>query len=92
MEEDNLGNKEEIIEEKTYRNWMILLYSDTTSYNFNEVIFNITSLKNFAYIKHLPEDDEKKEHYHVYIELNSATTQERLSQLPDRFRILLKDS
>ena len=79
MNEDNLG-KEQIIEDKTYRNWMILLYEDTESYVLSDILFNISSLKNYAYIKHNPESDEKKEHYHVYLELSSATTQERLSK------------
>lgn len=79
MTEDNLG-KEEIIEDKTFRNWMILLYEDTESYVLSDILFNISSLKNYAYIKHSPESDEKKEHYHVYLELSSATTQQRLAK------------
>lgn len=80
MTEENLGSfTEEIIEDKTYRNWMILLYEETESYVLSEVLFNISSLKNYAFIKHEPESDEKKAHFHVYLELSSATTQERLA-------------
>lgn len=81
MTEENLGSfTEEIIEDKTFRNWMILLYEDTTSYVLSDILFNISSLKDYAYIKHYAESDEKKDHYHVYIELSSATTQERLAK------------
>lgn len=57
-----------------YRSFMILLYKDTTSYNFDDVMFEIRGFKHYAYIHHYPESDEKKEHYHLYIHLDSACT------------------
>ena len=51
-----------------YRSFMILLYKETSSYNFDDVIFEIRGFKQYAFIHHLPETDEKKEHYHLYIQ------------------------
>lgn len=71
---------EEIIDNKRYRNFMILFYNENEKDNFDNVIFNIHFLKYYAYIKHLPEDDEKKEHYHAFIRLDSACTEEALAK------------
>lgn len=59
---------------------MILFYDESKHYNFNDVIFNIHSLKYYAYIKHQPETDEKIAHYHAFIHLDSATTEEALAK------------
>lgn len=81
MTEENLGSfYEEIIEDKTFRNWMILLYDQSDNYVLSDILFNISSLKNYAIIKHDPEMEEKQQHFHVYLELSSATTQERLAK------------
>lgn len=72
--------QEEIINDKQYRNFMVLFYDESIHYNFNDVIFNLHSMKYYAYIKHQPETDEKTEHYHAFIHLDSATTEERLSK------------
>ena len=40
---------------KMFRHFFILLYEDSTSYNFKEVIQIIKSQKKYAYIKHIPE-------------------------------------
>lgn len=71
---------EEIFEEKRYRNFIVLFYKDTTSYKFDDIIFNIHGFKYYAYIKHQPEEEEKKEHYHCYIHLDSATTEKALAK------------
>ena len=71
---------EEIIDAKRYRNFMVLLYKDTKSYDFTDVLFNIHSLKYYAYIEHTPEIDEKKSHFHVFIHLDTATTEQALSK------------
>lgn len=71
-----------------FRSFMILLYKDTSSYNFDDVMFEIRGFKQFAYIHHFPEDDEKKEHYHLYIHLDSACTISSVSKrlcVPTRF-------
>lgn len=70
---------EEIITKK-YRCFTIILYEDTSSYDINEVLFNIRGFKYYAYIKHQPESDEKKAHYHVIIKLDNATTCEGISK------------
>lgn len=73
----------ELIEEqnpKKFRNWLILLYEDTTSYNFEDVIRIIKSQKKWAYIKHFPESNEKKEHFHVILSFENATKKDTLSR------------
>lgn len=72
-----------ILEEKSskkYRHWLILLYEDTTSYDFKEVLRIIKSQKKWAYIKHIPESNEKKEHFHVILSFENATKKETLSK------------
>lgn len=71
---------EEIIDEKRYRNFMVLFYKTSSNYNFDDVIFNIHSLKYYAYIEHQPETDEKESHFHAFIHLDSATTVLALSK------------
>ena len=76
-------DKELIIEEKSskkYRHWLILLYEDKTSYDFKEVLRIIKSQKKWAYIKHFPESNEKKEHFHVILSFENATKKETLSK------------
>lgn len=71
-----------------FRSFMILLYKDTTSYNFDDVMFEIRGFKQYAYIHHFPEDDEKKDHYHLYIHLDSACTISSVSKrlgVPEKF-------
>lgn len=73
----------ELLEEKSskkYRHWLILLYQDTTSYDFKEVLRIIKSQRKWAYIKHFPESNEKKEHFHVIISFDNATKKETLSK------------
>ena len=86
-----MEDKTELIElpkNDRFRSFMILLYDDTTSYDFNNVMFEIRGFKQYAYIKHLPEDDEKKSHYHLYIHLDSACTISSVSKrlgVPEKF-------
>lgn len=79
---------DEIIDNKRYRNWMILFYEDSETYNFDDIIFNIKSCKYYAYIKHSPEDNEFKPHYHAFITLDSACTLSAISKrigVPEQF-------
>ena len=71
---------EELFDEKRYRNFMIIFYKDTKSYEFDDILFNIHSLKYYAYIKHNPEVEEKKEHYHAFIHLDTACTESALAK------------
>lgn len=67
-----LETSSEEIDEKRYRHFMILLYEDSESYSFNDVLFDLKgSFKNYAYIKHLREDSEKKEHIHFILSLDN---------------------
>ncbi len=75
-----ISTNSEEIDEKRYRNFMILLYKDTSSYNFDDVIFDLKgSFKNYAYIEHQPEKDEKKEHIHFILSLDNARTIESIA-------------
>ena len=69
----------EEIKPKKYRNWEILLYEDSYVYDFKEVMRILKSNKKYAYIKHLPEEDESKEHYHFILRLDNATKKSTLS-------------
>lgn len=75
-----MNNLEEIFDEKRYRNFMVLFYDESDNYKFDDIIFNIHSLKYYAYIKHNPEDEEKTQHYHAFIHLDSACTITALSK------------
>lgn len=78
----NENNEIIILEEtqpKKYRNWEILLYEDSYVYDFKEVIRILKSNKKYAYIKHQPEKDETKEHYHFILKLDNGTKKSTLS-------------
>ena len=88
MENNEVGELIEEVVSTKYRHWIILLYEDTTSYNFKDVLRIIKSQRKWAYIKHFPEKDEKKEHFHVILSFENATKQETLSKklgVPIRF-------
>lgn len=70
----NKQRLEEQIKQDRFRNFNILLYKDTTSYNYKDVIFKLNEYKYYAYIEHKPETDEKKEHTHLFIHLDNACT------------------
>lgn len=70
----------EEVDEKRYRHFMLILYKDSDSYNFYDVLFDLKgSFKNYAYIEHKPETDEKKEHIHFILSLDNTRTIESLS-------------
>lgn len=65
----------EEIDEKRYRHFMILLYHDTKDYNIDEILFDLKgSFKNYAYVLHNPESDEKKSHIHFILSFDNART------------------
>lgn len=70
----NKQRLEEQIKQDRFRNFNILLYKDTTSYKYKDVIFKLNEFKYYAYIEHKPETDEKKEHTHLFIHLDNACT------------------
>lgn len=70
----------EEVDEKRYRHFMLILYKDSDSYNFDDVLFDLKgSFKNYAYIEHKPETDEKKDHLHFILSLDNTRTIESLS-------------
>lgn len=71
---------EKIYEDNRYRSWVVLFYKDTDTYDYNDVIFNIHSMKYYAYIKHQPETAEKNEHFHAFIHLDTACTLSSISK------------
>lgn len=73
--------EEEIEQEHKYRLFSIVLYEDTTSYNFEETLRLLKSMGQYAYIKHSPEKDEKKEHIHFVLRLVNQKKIERISEL-----------
>lgn len=81
MKKNNIEVGESIEEKKPkkFRHWLILLYDDTSSYDFKEVLRICKSQKKYAYIKHLPEESEKKCHYHVILSFENATSKSTLS-------------
>lgn len=77
----NIDTSSEEIDEKRFRHFMILLYEDSESYNFKDVLFDLKgSFKNYAYIKHNPESNEKKEHIHFILSLDNARSINSISK------------
>lgn len=73
----NDTSSEEVIE-KRYRHFMILLYPEDDY--FDNVLQDIKgNFKNYAYIKHMPESDEKKEHLHLILSLDNPRSIQSLS-------------
>lgn len=76
-----IETKSEEIDEKRYRHFMLLLYEDSKIYNYDDLLFDLKgSFKNYAYINHFPEDDEKKEHTHFILSLDNPRSIESLSK------------
>lgn len=77
-----LQTQSEEIEEKRYRHFMLLLYPEWS--NFNDILQDLKgSFKNYAYIKHVPEEEEKKEHIHFILSLDNARSVTSLSKRLD---------
>ena len=73
----NKTSSEEIVE-KRYRHFMLLLYPEDDY--FKDVLQDIKgNFKNYAYIKHIPEEDEKKEHVHLILSLDNPRSEESLA-------------
>lgn len=70
------------------RIFTIVAYSDTTTYNIEEVLSYFRSLKKCAYILHNQDlktdlsgelEELKKEHYHIVVKYDNATTPQAIS-------------
>lgn len=78
MSKNDISSSEEI-EEKRYRNFTILLYPEWA--DFKDILQDIKgSFKKYAYIKHMPESDEKKEHFHLILSLDNPRSIRSLSK------------
>ena len=78
----NKDTSSEEVEEKRYRNFMILLYPEWDK--FENILGDIKgSFKNYAYIKHIPETEEKKEHMHLVLSLDNPRTEKSLAKRLD---------
>ncbi len=80
MKKANFNNtsSEEIVD-KRYRNFMLLLYPEWRDYE--NILQDIKgNFKRYAYIKHIPEESEKKEHVHLILSLDNPRTIESLSK------------
>lgn len=77
----NIDTCSEEIDEKRFRHFMILLYPDSESYKYEDVLFDLKgSFKNYAYIKHKPETNEKKEHIHFILSLDNTRSINSISK------------
>lgn len=71
----------EEVDEKRFRHFMLLFYDESKFYNFDDLLFDLKgSFKNYAYIKHLPESNEKKPHYHFILSLDNPRSINSLSK------------
>lgn len=71
-----------------FRLWFILLYKDTKSYNYKDILFNLKGFKNWAYIEHKKEQKEKKDHIHFILKLDNACTKSAITKktgIPSNF-------
>lgn len=76
-----IETKSEEIDEKRFRHFMLLLYKDSTIYNFDDLLFDLKgSFKNYAFITHQPESNEKKEHVHFILSLDNPRSIDSLSK------------
>lgn len=73
---NDVTSSEEVIN-KRYRHFMFLLYPDDD--NYEEILKDIKgSFKNWAYITHQPESEEKKLHTHLILSLDNTRTIESI--------------
>lgn len=71
----------EEIDEKRFRHFMILLYEDSKIYKYDDILFDLKgSFKNYAFIKHEPEKEEKKEHVHFILSLDNPRSINSISK------------
>lgn len=77
MKKNDTSSEE--IEEKRYRNFIILLYPEWE--NYRDILDDIKgSFKNYAYIKHIAEEEEKKEHVHLVLSLDNPRSESSLAK------------
>lgn len=78
---NDITTSEEVMD-KRYRNFMLLLYPEWD--NYQDILFDIKgSFKNYAYIKHTKESEEKKDHVHLLLSIDNARTISSISKRLD---------
>lgn len=84
LRQENLKNR--------FRVFSFIIYPDTESYDFYEVLRNVKTYKNYAFMKHDQDLDKeghlKKEHYHVILKVDNACTISAISKkigIPDNY-------
>lgn len=67
---------------QTFRLFSIVAYDESDTMNFNNILNNIIKhdLKYF-YVYHFKEEENEKNHYHIMIYIDSATTISKVSNL-----------
>lgn len=85
MEEENLLKKDKQgrfpKEDERYRTFIFVLYKDSESYDYDEVINTIKGwCKYYAYIEHKAEKNETKDHTHVIIHFDNPRYAEGVSK------------
>lgn len=74
---NNDTSSEEVLT-KRYRHFMFILYPEWD--NYEDILHDIKgNFKNWAYITHKPEKEEKKEHTHLILSLDNPRTEESIS-------------
>lgn len=63
-----------------YRNFMAIFYDESIHYKFNDVIFNLHGFKYWAYIKHESDEEEKQVHYHCFVTVDNAKSEEAFAK------------
>lgn len=76
---EKIGETLEEKRPKKFRHFIVLLYEDSKTYNCDEVLRICKSQKKWAYIKHFPESNEKKEHIHMILSFENAKSKKTLS-------------
>lgn len=84
-----MKKKKKVIEEqpmleeeipKKYRCFTLVVYDESIHYKLDDILFALHGFKYWAWIKHMPEEDEKLPHYHILIKLENATSVESISK------------
>lgn len=71
------------MKEENYKSYTfaLILYRDSSNYDYNEVIDYITTTyQKYAYIEHEPEGEEKKKHTHVLLHFDNKRYRTSLSK------------
>lgn len=75
------NNKQTVRTQQRPRTWNLILYRDSDTYDFDEVLYNITDKSEKYYIiEHESEDVKKKNHVHCVVHLKDGKTQTAVSK------------